>query len=92
MDALNPAPNLTTVVPLRSAADIYVMQADGTGVVQLTRESENDAPAWSPDGNHIAFTSNRDGNFELYVMDSDGAAVRRLTNLRGTDSEPSWSQ
>ena len=32
-------------------------------------------PAYSPDGQHIAFTSNRDGNYEIYVMDADSAPL-----------------
>lgn len=48
-------------------------------------------PAWSPDGRQLAFTSNRDGNPELYIMDADGANVRRLTNHPGIDTTPTWS-
>ena len=39
----------------------------------------------------IAFTSGRDGNAEIYVMDADGDNLRRLTNNRHVDSLPSWS-
>ena len=53
--------------------EIYVMNADGTGVRQLTHNSSNDQqPSWSPDGKQIAFTSNRDGDFDIYVMNADG--------------------
>ncbi|NIM52761.1 MAG: hypothetical protein GTO22_26535, partial [Gemmatimonadales bacterium] len=37
-------------------------------------------PAWSPDGTRIAFASNRDGNYEIYVMDADGSNPVRLTD------------
>ena len=40
---------------------------------------------WSPDGSRIAFTSARDGNFEIYVMDADGSNPTRLTNSPATD-------
>ena len=39
----------------------------------------------------IAFVSKRDGNFEIYVMDTDGGNPRRLTNNRHADLSPSWS-
>ena len=48
-------------------------------------------PAWSPDGTRIAFTSNRDGNPELYVMNRDGSGVRRLTTHPAIDTTPTWS-
>src|SRR5437899_2073196 len=39
----------------------------------------------------IAFTSNRDGNVEIYVMNADGTGVTRLTNSVGYDQDPAWS-
>ncbi len=73
-------------------SDIYVMNADGTDVRQLTNHPESDhAPAWSPDGTQIAFHSLRDGNWEIYVMNADGSNVRRLTDHTQRDWRPSWS-
>jgi TolB protein len=48
----------------------------------------------SPDRTRIAFSSNRgdrDGNFDVFVMDADGGGIRRLTTARGTDGEPAWT-
>ena len=47
--------------------------------------------SWSPDGRYIAFESKRDGNWEIYVMDSDGSNPRRLTDHPAEDKYPSWS-
>ena len=48
-------------------------------------------PAWSPDGKSIAFQSNRDKNWEIYVVNADGENPRRLTSNRAADTTPAWS-
>ncbi|MBA2332300.1 MAG: PD40 domain-containing protein [Actinobacteria bacterium] len=48
-------------------------------------------PDFSPDGRRIVFTSNRDQNGEIYVMDADGSDQRRLTRKTGDDFTPRFS-
>jgi TolB protein len=49
-------------------------------------------PAWSPDGTQILFNTNRDdGDFEVYVMNTDGTDPLRLTHQAGNDVGPMWS-
>ena len=73
-------------------AEIYIMNADGSGVTRLTTNSANDEfPAWSPDGSKIVFTSGRSGNDEIYVMNADGSSVTRLTNNSAADRYAAWS-
>ena len=58
----------------------------------LTHDAGDDwYPAWSPDGQRIAFMSDRDGNDELYVMDADGSNPTRLTQDAGRDWYSAWS-
>jgi Tol biopolymer transport system component len=79
--------------------DIYVIDVDGKNLTNLTQDGVgNYAPAWSPDGNQIAYGSWRDwaaGEIanveEIYVMNADGSAKRRLTRAPGLDDLPAWS-
>ena len=73
--------------------EIYVMNAYGRNVTQLTNNRVDDyTAAWSPDGRRIVFSSNRDGDDEIYVMDADGTDVTQLTHNRVSDDVvPNWS-
>jgi Tol biopolymer transport system component len=73
-------------------SDLYLMNADGSGLTRLTNTDTDDAyPSWSPDARRIAFASWRDRNFEIYVMKADGSGLTRLTNNPADDSYPTWS-
>lgn len=72
--------------------EIYVMNPDGGGIVQVTDNPAEDLnPTWSPDGERLAFVSNRDGNKEIYVVDAGGGIPTRLTNNAAEDFNPAWS-
>lgn len=72
--------------------DIYVINSDGSGRVQITNDPADDyAPKWSPDGSQMVFVSNRDGNAELYLIDADGENLVRLTDNAAEDTAPDWS-
>src|SRR6266581_3526303 len=72
--------------------DIFVMNADGSGVTQLTNTTGQDFdPFWSPDGRRIAFVSNRNGNDDVFIMNADGSGVVQLTDNPAVDDPTAWS-
>ena len=81
--------------PFRSnTAEIFVIAADGSGTPQrLTQNFEEErGPAWSPDGNRIAFACRAGtGNAEICVMNADGSHVQQLTKNTVPDLTPTWS-
>ncbi len=76
-----------------TAGDLHLMNADGSGQRQITDEAAVDrAPRFSPDGSKIAWSSYRDSNFEIYVMNTDGTDPVRVTSNGFTtdDGSPTW--
>ncbi|MFC1800686.1 DPP IV N-terminal domain-containing protein [Nanoarchaeota archaeon] len=74
------------------APSVYAAEIPIAPNQNLTKnKSADEFPAFSPDGKKIAFSSNRDGNYEIYTMDVHGSKLERLTNSSGDDICPSWS-
>src|SRR5439155_903234 len=72
--------------------EIYLMRADGTGLVNLTNNpAEDEWPVWSPDGSKIAFITTRDGNPQIYVVNADGSGSTRITSNPWQYFTPVWS-
>ena len=72
---------------------VYVMNADGTNRVNLSRaDSFDEYPAWSPDGSRIAFANSGDSGYDIWVMNADGTAPENLTNTSTAfEGLPVWS-
>jgi len=104
-DCKNPAvmpPNgdwLAFTASKNNNSDIYILDVDAalqgggsTATQRLTTDPATDFdPTWSPDGTRIAFRSQRGGNDEIYVMNSDGSCQVNLTNDPADDWSPAWS-
>ena len=73
--------------------EIWTMNPDGSDPVQLTTHG-GEEPNWAPNGVEIVFTRGRDGgrtgDYEVYVMNSDGTGIRPITNVIANDEEPDW--
>ncbi|HJQ35391.1 MAG TPA: hypothetical protein VJ866_24780 [Pyrinomonadaceae bacterium] len=71
---------------------LFIMNADGTGSVQITRDDANhEDPAWSPDGKSIAFVYMKDGLEVISLMNVDGSGVEHLTPESVKAIHPNWS-
>lgn len=89
---LSPDGRFVTFVSNRAGYhDIWRMNADGSGAVNLTHGgSDSDSPAWSPDGRRIAFQNSRTGGVpHLYVINADGTGEREVT--QGSAARATWS-
>lgn len=76
----------------RATADIYIKAVNGRTVTQLTADPAQDImPTISPDGQRIAFASNRAGAWNIYLISINGGQAAQLTSDRSNDLHPSWS-
>jgi Tol biopolymer transport system component len=71
---------------------VFIMNADGSNSSRLTTKNvwAEGYPTWSPDGTRICFEGYSDG-VGVYVINSDGTGMRRLSPIPGMDVRPSWS-
>jgi Tol biopolymer transport system component len=87
------SPDATKVVYAsfdRAQRGLRIFDLKTQHVMQLTTGPDT-FPAWSPHGDRIAFTSNRDGDYEIYTVKPGGGGLTRLTHSPGNDAHPAWS-
>ena len=74
-----------------SVCGLMTAYADGANPDLLTDRSGDLTPAPAPDGRQVAFMSDRDGNWEIYLLDLESRAVTRLTDNKASDGLPIFS-
>ncbi len=83
------------VVASSRSGRFQLYSAERSNLAQLRKVMDDPAiatePAFSADGSRIAFTSTRDGQAEIYIMDADGSGAARLTNTPGADGDASFT-
>ncbi|MDK2974743.1 MAG: TolB protein [Methanofollis sp.] len=84
----SPAVNISEV---RTDADIWIMDADGSGRSQLTTDGSARSPQWQPHGERIAYLSDRSGNRQVWTTNPDGTGAVQVTFSEGNVSEYTWS-
>ncbi|MDE0468507.1 MAG: hypothetical protein OYL97_15760 [Candidatus Poribacteria bacterium] len=82
----------TVNIKQKGNSDIYIMNPDGTGQIKLTRHPASDSqPVWSPTGDKILFTSNRDGISDLFLMNADGTNVQQVFQKLANRRHGTWA-
>jgi tricorn protease len=73
-------------------ADIWTADEDGKNIKRITANKARDVyPRFSPDGKWIAFSSDRNGNFDVFIVSSEGGAVKQLTFHSSDDTVLGWT-
>lgn len=73
-------------------AELYVINADGSGLRQLTfNRAIETSPSWNPKSGQIAFTSDRSGSPMIFIMNDDGTNESRLTYVGEYNESAAWS-
>jgi len=85
----SPVGNEFAIASYGDTRGIWIMNRDGSNARRLTKSNDR-SPDWSPDGIQIAFQSLRNGNWDIYVIGTNGQNIRRLTDNTASDMQPTW--
>ncbi|MEW6680391.1 MAG: hypothetical protein AB1297_05155 [bacterium] len=76
----------------QKGSNIWILDTETGSQTRLTDDNSfNTPPCWSPNSKKLAFSSNRDGNYEVYTIDVDGSNLKRLTDNLLNDYPSGWS-
>ncbi len=84
----------TCYVPYRgvTSAQICIYSTDSDRLISFPRyRGSNSSPAWTPDGQQIAFMSSQNGDPEIYIASTDGSKLKRLTFAAGVNTSPAFN-
>ena len=86
---------LLILFPLNVSANfllyLFLINTNGTELIQLTSHKSDDyEPTFSPDGQTVVFTSERDGNKEIYILDIQTKKLMNISNNIGDDWNPRY--
>ncbi len=84
----------TCYVPFRgiTSPQICLYSTISDRLISFPRyRGSNSSPAWSPDGNQIAFMSSQNGDPEIYLTDASGGGLKRITFAAGVSTSPAWN-
>ena len=83
----------TSPSPSSRLAQVYRIDADGSGLTQLTHGTDIDAgsASWSPDGSKIVLARAGSGEYAIWVMNADGSGLERLTDEVYDHSDPTFT-
>lgn len=73
-------------------SNIWLLDLASGGTRLLTTDGENSDPAWSPDGQTLAFTRMYDGNPEIATIRADGSGLTRITDNPASDLHPAYAR
>jgi len=79
-----------------SSSELFIIGVDGSNLRAISTDDGATAqtgifPSWAPNATQIVFTSEQDGNREIYVVNADGSGLTNLTNSSVEDMQPAWS-
>ncbi len=90
--ALSPDRQWVAVTETGAQEDLFLLRVDGSEYRRLTDDVARDrAPVWAPDGQRIAFYSDRGGTYQLWTVRPDGSDFVQLTDLPRSTNFPTWS-
>ena len=90
-NVVNPSLIIKACPPTTTMCGLWQVDLDGNPEHIVTTNSSDSYPALSPDGEHLVFSSNRQGSWDIYLAQPNGQEVQRLTTEAGVETRPTFS-